>query len=51
MARAGTSSGVLSLDGTLQAVRQATLSAQVGGNLVLLAVKRSEEHTSELQSL
>ena len=39
VAQAGTASGVLSLDGTLQAVRQATLSAQVGGNLVLLAVK------------
>ena len=39
VAQAGSASGVLSLDGTLQAVRQATLSAQVGGNLVLLAVK------------
>ena len=39
VAQAGSASGVLSLDGTLQAVRQATLSAQAGGNLVLLAVK------------
>ena len=39
VAQAGSASGVLSLDGTLQAVRQATLSAQVAGNLVLLAVK------------
>lgn len=39
VAQAGSASGLLSLDGTLQAVRQATLSAQVGGNLVLLAVK------------
>ena len=39
LARSGAASGQFTLDGALQAVRQATLSAQVAGNVVLLAVK------------
>ena len=39
LARAGAVEGWLSIDGTLQPVRQATLAAQVGGNVLVLAVK------------
>ncbi len=39
LARAGAVEGWQSIDGTLQPVRQATLAAQVGGNVMLLAVK------------
>ena len=39
LARAGAVEGWLSIDGTLQPVRQATLAAQVGGNVLMLAVK------------
>ncbi|MDT7833860.1 efflux RND transporter periplasmic adaptor subunit [Aquabacterium sp. OR-4] len=41
-ARGGTASGAMSLDGVLQPVRQATLAAQVGGNVVALQVKAGD---------
>lgn len=41
-ARSGAASGALSLDGVLQPVRQATLAAQVGGNVVALLVKAGD---------
>ena len=41
-AQAGAAGGALSLDGALQPVRQATLAAQTGGNVLSLAVKAGD---------
>lgn len=42
LAQPGTAGGTLSLDGALQPVRQATLAAQTGGNVLSLAVKAGD---------
>jgi RND family efflux transporter MFP subunit len=42
VARAGGAVGSVELDGSLQAVRQATLAAQVGGNVLALPVKAGD---------
>ncbi|OYU74481.1 MAG: efflux transporter periplasmic adaptor subunit, partial [Burkholderiales bacterium PBB5] len=42
VAQAGPAGGALSLDGALQPVRQATLAAQTGGNVVSLSVKAGD---------
>lgn len=42
VARSATVNGAQSLDGVLQPVRQATLAAQVGGNVVALLVKAGD---------
>jgi RND family efflux transporter MFP subunit len=42
LAQAGTAGGALSLDGALQPVRQATLAAQTGGNVLSLSVKAGD---------
>jgi RND family efflux transporter MFP subunit len=42
VAQAGDAAGVLVLDGSVQAVRQSTLAAQVGGSITSLAVKAGD---------